>query len=306
MAEPPPRSHEIEELSYRRPRRSLFVGGALLAVVLAAGLTYVMIQSENPVAMPPIIAADPAKIGPAAAPADTDDKVAAAPAPSGDDNNPISRVIEPAGPGFDPAAKAADAPASADHPATDVATGGDDKGQTSPKKARTLVVGPPMPVVSSKAASDGGADKPLPGASPAVPPSANDGGAADASSDAPSGETQMDAIINNGGLSIPVDVDPLATSGGANKAAADASAVSTRGPLPEPVGGSASDTSGGAPASDKGTAVTDDASAVPAAPPRVPLPRPRPVAQPVREKVGWPVRDPARESGWRGPNRSLT
>ena len=104
-------------------------------------------------------------------------------------------------------------------------------------------------------------------------------------------------------VSIPVNVDPLATSGGANKAAADASAVSTRGPLPEPVGGSASDTSGGAPASDKGTAVTDDASAVPAAPPRVPLPRPRPVAQPVREKVGWPVRDPARESGWRGPNR---
>jgi hypothetical protein len=128
-----------------------------------------------------------------------------------------------------------------------------------------------MPVVvSNKAASDGGAGKPHPGASPAVPPSANDGGAADAGSDAPSGETQMDAIINNEGVSIPVDVDPLVTSGGANKAAADASAVPTRGPSPEPIGVSESDASGAAPASDDGTAVTDDASAVPAAPARVP------------------------------------
>jgi hypothetical protein len=130
--EPPPRSHEIEELNYRRPRRSLFVGGALLAVVLAAGLTYVMIQSENPVAMPPTDAADPAKIVPAATPADTDDKMAAAPAPSGDASNPISRVVEPTGVGSDPLAKAGDAPASADHPATDVATGGDDAGGEQP------------------------------------------------------------------------------------------------------------------------------------------------------------------------------
>jgi hypothetical protein len=159
-------------------------------------------------------------------PADTDNN---------DDLNPISRVIKPSGPGFDPRAKAGGAPASADHRATAAAAGRDDSGQVSPNKARTLVVGPPMPVVSSKA-SDGGAGKRPPGAIPAVPPSATGGGAAEVSSDAPSGETQMDAIINNEGLSIPVNVDPLATSGGANNAAADASAVPVRGSSPEPSG----------------------------------------------------------------------
>ena len=99
----------------------------------------------------------------------------------------------------------------------------------------------------------------------------------------------MDAIINNKGVPITVNVDPLATSGGANKAAADASAVSTRGPLPEPVGGSASDTSGGAPASDKGTTVADDASAVPTAPARVPIPRPKPT---IPDKASEPLPTP--------------
>ena len=146
-----------------------------------------------------------------------------------------------------------------------------------------------MPVVSSKAASAGGAGKPPPGASPAVPPSANDGGAADAISDAPSGETQMDAIINNKGVPITVNVDPLATSGGANKAAADADAVPTRGPLPEPAGVSASDASGSAPASDKGTTVADDASAVPTAPARVPIPRPKPT---IPDKASEPLPTP--------------
>ena len=96
-------------------------GVSLVAVVLAAGLTYVMIQAVNPVAMPPTVAADPAKIGPAATPADTDSKVATVPASSGDDNHTISRVIEPAGPGFDPRAKAGGAPAPTDHRATDAA-----------------------------------------------------------------------------------------------------------------------------------------------------------------------------------------
>jgi hypothetical protein len=237
--EPPPRSHEIEELRHRRPRRSLFVGGALLAVVLAAGLTYVMIQSVNPVAMPPTDAADPAKIIPAATPAHTDDKVAAAPAPSGDSSDSISRVIEPAGPG-DPLAKAGAAPASADHPATDVAAGGDDSGQIiSPESSRALVVGPPMPPVSSKAASDDSAGKLPPGASLAVPPSA------------------------------------MPAAGGT---------VPKRGRSSEPVSEPVSDASGAAPALDNGAPAADDASAVPAGPARVPIPRPKPVVLP--DKAG--------------------
>ena len=154
-----------------------------------------------------------------------------------------------------------------------------------------------MPAVSSKAASDGGADKPPPGASPAVPPSATGGDAADASSDAKSWETQMDAIINNEGVSIPIDVDPLATSGGASKAAADADAVPTRGPLPEPFGVSAGDASGAAPASDKGAAVADDASAVPTAPARVPIPRPKPTVIPDKATEPLPTPPAVASSG---------
>ena len=195
----------------------------MLAVVLAAGLTYVMIQSENPVAMPPIIAADPAKIVPAAVPADTDDKVAAAPAPSGDASNPISRVVEPTGVGFDPLAKAGDAPASADRAATDVVTGGDDSGQISPKKARTLIVGPPMPPVSSKAASDDDAGKLPLGASPAATPDA------------------AGAVPMRG--RSPISVSPTDATGAARTtdndaaAASDASAVPAglaRVPIPRP------------------------------------------------------------------------
>jgi hypothetical protein len=201
----------------------------LLAVVLAAGLTYVMIQSENPVAMPPTDAADPAKIVPAAAPADTDDKVAAALAPSGDASNPISRVVEPAGPAFDPLAKAADAPASADRAATDVVTGGDDSGQISPKKARTLIVGPPMPPVSSKAASDDDAGKLPPGASPAVSASAI--------------PAAVGAVSIRGGSPKPVGAsvgDPSGTSPVSDNGAAaadDASALPAapaRVPIPRP------------------------------------------------------------------------
>jgi hypothetical protein len=101
----------------------------------------------------------------------------------------------------------------------------------------------------------------------------------------------MDAIINNEGLSIPVNVDPLATGGGASKAAADASAAAlpTRGPSPEPVGVSAGDAGGAAPASDKGTAVADDASAVPTAPTRVPIPRPKPT---IPDKASEPLPTP--------------
>jgi hypothetical protein len=46
----------------------------MFAVMLAAGMTYAMARSERPVAMPPIVAADPgpAKVVPSGAPADAD------------------------------------------------------------------------------------------------------------------------------------------------------------------------------------------------------------------------------------------
>jgi hypothetical protein len=135
----PPHPHRIEEFSHPRQRRSLLVGGVSLAAVLAAGVTYVMIESEKSVAMPPIVAADPANLVPAATPADNDQresliddhvygvqsaeqmelvtpgngKVAEVPSSSGDDSNPISRVIGSAIPGPSlggGAAAAADAP----------------------------------------------------------------------------------------------------------------------------------------------------------------------------------------------------
>ena len=305
----PPLADEVEDFSKFRPRRDLFVGGALLAVVLATGVTYAMVQSEKSVAMPPIIAADPAKIVPAATPADNDqqkklihdyvdgaqsadrtklvtpgsEKVAEVPASSGD-HNPISRVTEPAGPGFDPPAKADDT-VSADPPVTDLAAGGGESGQISPKGTRALAVGPEMPVVGSKATSDDGAGKLSPGASPAVPPSATPAaaGAADASSDAPSGEKQMDAVINGKGSPIPINADPLALNGGGGKAAADG-ATPARRRSPEPASVSVSDTSNAAAASDNGAAAADDGSAVPAAQVRVPIPRARPIVLP--DKAG--------------------
>src|SRR5437763_17071494 len=119
-----------------------------------------MVESEKTVAMPPTSAADPAKIVPAATPADNDqqkkliharvdaaqsadqtkpvtlgaEKVAEVPASSGD-HNPIARVTEPAGPGFDPPAKADDT-VSADPQVTDLAPEGGESGQISPKGTR--------------------------------------------------------------------------------------------------------------------------------------------------------------------------
>ena len=48
----------------------------------------------------------------------------------------------------------------------------------------------------------------------------------------------------------------------------------------KPVGVSVSDASGATPASDNGAAAADDASPVPTAPVRVPIPRPKPVVLP--------------------------
>ena len=70
-------------------------------------------------------------------------------------------------------------------------------------------------------------------------------------------------------LAVPPSATPAAVG-----------AVPKRGRSPETVGVSVSDASGAAPASDNGAAVADDASPVPAAPARVPIPRPKPVVVP--------------------------
>ena len=291
--------YDGELASLRSHRRaSLFIGAVLVAVVLAAGLTYMMARGERSVATTLITAADaaPAKIVPAAVPADNDqlkklsrnlvngapspdqaklvtaceDKGAALPAASsGDDNNPISRVVEPAAPALDLPAKAGEVQASANHPTTDLAAGSGDSGQASPKKVRTFIVGPDMPVVASRTTADAGAGNLPAGASAAVPPSAAIfpvSAVVDPGWDAASGETQMDAVINGKVSPIAVSADPLGINGGAHKAAADpsAGAAAARGPSAEPRIVSASDASGGALMSDSAAAKTD-ASAVPAA-----------------------------------------
>jgi hypothetical protein len=292
----------------------MFVRVGIVAVVLAGGITYAMVRSEKPVAMlPPIIAADrgPATIAPSAAPADNDQRkrlsperidgvqgadqmklvtpgngeVAEVPASSGDDNNRVFRVIAPGVPGYAAPAKADDAPASADRPAPDVAAGGDDSGH-SPSKAGTLVVGP---VVGSKTAAEADAGKLSVPASPPVSPPATppvDPGAAGASARDLSRETQTDAVINGKGLPIPINTDPLGINGGD----ISAGAVPKQGRSPEPVGVSMSNPSGAAPASDNGTAVADDASAVPAPQAKVPIPRPKPIV--IRNKAGKPLPTP--------------
>ena len=113
--------------------------------------------------------------------------------------------------------KVAEVPASSapgDHAAGDASpASATDGAQISPNKVRAFAAGPEMPLVDGKTASDEGVGTPSPGSDPAVspspPPSAN-GSAADASSKSPSGETQMDAVINGKGLPIPIATEPLA------------------------------------------------------------------------------------------------
>jgi hypothetical protein len=251
--------------SHRRPSRCLFIGAVLVAAILAAGLTYMTARGERSVASSLITAAvaAPAKIVPAAVPANNDEqkkliqdrvkgaqsldqaklvaacdnKVLVVPASSGDGNNPVS-VVDPAAHALDLPAKDGEVHASADHPATNVAGGGDDSGQTSPKKVRTFFVGPDVPVVASKTADDAGAGNLPAGVSPAVPPSSAifPVSAVDAGWDAASGETQMDAVINGKVSPIAVSADPLGIDGGAHKqvAAASAGAEAARGSSAEP------------------------------------------------------------------------
>jgi hypothetical protein len=264
-----------------------------------------MMRGERGGGAPPIITADatPAKIAPAVAPADNDEPnklfhdrvdgadgasgtklvtpgdepVAAAPAAPADENNPISRVIEPGGPGFDPPSKPADAGAAAaaeaaggnDHPVTDAAAGDSgDNGQIAPKKVRTVVVRPDMTVVSSKAASADDAGKLPPGANPAVPPSDDGAAAADAS-----GKAQADAGVDGGGKGAAAPVAADAAAGGNGRAAGGGAPP---GSVPASGGGGGAAPDAGAAASADGGAGGGDAA--PAAKPPVPASKPAVVA----------------------------
>ena len=89
-----------------------------------------------------------------------DDNIAAA--PSGDDNNPISRVIEPAGPDIDQPARPG-GPALADPAAADPVVGDGDAGRTSPGKVRAFAVGADMPPVNGRLSTAGTPDRQLAG-----------------------------------------------------------------------------------------------------------------------------------------------
>ena len=147
-----------------------------------------------------------------------------------------------------------------------------------PNKVRTFVAGPDVPAVSGETAAD---EAVPPGGSPAAPPSATPAAGSaggDASLRVPPGNTQMDAIINGKGVSIPVDIDPLRINRGGVKAVADipAGAAPARGRSPEPERASASGAGGAPSATDSGAAAAD-ASVASAAPAKVPIPPTRPV-----------------------------
>ena len=227
---PPFPEEELAGFARRRSRVRIIVA-ALLAIVLAGGLGYVMLRDTSAPSSPPLITADtsPTKVPPdKSAVVDpqskesydrvdgTDkagdtklvtpgsDKIATI-APGGDDNNPISRVIIPGGPGFDtPPSDDGAAP-----PADDSA----DTSEIGPRKVRTLVVRPDGTIVTNgvapAAAGTPPADStPPPTADAATPPAADaTPPAADPAPPAPR-TTGMDTVLNGGG--IPVDPDPLA------------------------------------------------------------------------------------------------
>ena len=132
---------------YRSRRLGLFIGGVVLAVVLAAGVTYVMLRSESSVATPPIVTADAtlAKVQ-VNAPADDKTKPVA----------PGAGEVAAAPPGVD------DAAPLGDHPAASPALASDARGRVPPGEPPT---GASPAVPQSAAPADGAA-----GATPEVPP----------------------------------------------------------------------------------------------------------------------------------------
>jgi hypothetical protein len=145
-SEPVLSPHQIAKREPRPRRLGLFIGGVVLAVGLAAGVAYVMLHGENPVAAPLILA--PATSAAKAMPAD------------GEQNMPSNEGVDETHTGANAKVAAAasdDATASGDHPAAGDAD-----------------------------ADQGSAGKPPPGASPApdnasgdgTPPGSDDEGAA--------------------------------------------------------------------------------------------------------------------------------
>jgi hypothetical protein len=62
LVEPVPFPDGIAKLEYRLWRIAVFIAGGILAVALAAGVTYVMLLGESAVATPPIAAVSPPKV----------------------------------------------------------------------------------------------------------------------------------------------------------------------------------------------------------------------------------------------------
>lgn len=256
-------------------RRPLILAAAV-AVVLIAGVSFIMFRGGGEAtAPPPIITADssPTKITPPAAPttqsdqnkliydrvasadsgadgtADTtlvtpnDQPVSAVPTTGADNNNPISRVIAPGGPGYDqPGAEqsASAAPATTDD--SDVIE------PIGPRKVRTVVVRPDGTIVSSESA-DAGSDTGTAAAGPATAPIDNQPpatGAATTAEQTPvtpavpaatATDNDTTAIAGtNGGLNsngeLAITPVPAATGGGSANAADQPAAVPTPAPTP--------------------------------------------------------------------------
>ncbi len=181
---PPYADDDYQDVVRRRSGRGPLIFAIAVGLVLVAGLSYVVFRpGQGTVSPPPIITADgsPTKIAPPDTPQPESDQnkliydrvasgnptsdnttlvtpseqpVAQVPtADGGADDNPISRVIIPGGPGFDTSpAGGATSPDNAS--VADAGQQGDDFG---PRKVRTVVVRPDGTIVSSEAAAPGAA-----------------------------------------------------------------------------------------------------------------------------------------------------
>ena len=207
--------------------RLLIVIGAILLVGIAgAGAAYFIGSDTGTSGPPPIITADnsPDKIVPEApeppddgqsklfqdridgVQADDTTLVTAEDQPvdeipaadGGNDDSPISRVIIPAGPGFDSSTEGASGSGEQVVASGDTGTGED----IGPRKVRTVVVKPDGTIVSSEAVAEGAEG------TPGGDQMADIGNPLGVSPEVPDGRTEMDDVLD-GGVEIPVNTDPL-------------------------------------------------------------------------------------------------